>query len=185
MISKELLSKGYDAGLVRIVDSPMGDGAVCAIGENWFYFGGLTAEQHSAAEYVKAVPKEDILNEIFMVLEDFRREAGDFGDEYMYYDSYLREKFPDRKVDSPLGKRFMLISVYDRDISTARFETIEEARAAMYEEIAQCGGEDIPNGVFNKPMYEAEDFGFGMWSGFVNNGKENEDYDWLIVDLGA
>lgn len=45
----EMLSWACNAGLARIADSPMGDGAVCA---NWFYLGGLTAERqrnHSLA----------------------------------------------------------------------------------------------------------------------------------------
>ena len=92
MISIDMLTRGYDDGLVRIIDSPLGDGAVCSIGENWFYFGGMTAEEYTAAEYIKVVPKAEILREIFSVLEDFRKEAGDFGDEYMYYDSYLSER---------------------------------------------------------------------------------------------
>ena len=99
MISIDMLARGYDAGFVRIIDSPLGDGAVCAIGENWFYFGGMTAEEYTAAEYIKVVPKAEILREIFSVLEDFRKEAGDFGDEYMYYDSYLSERLNESNGD--------------------------------------------------------------------------------------
>ena len=159
MISRELLSWGYDAGLVRIVDSPMGDGAVCAIGENWFYFGGLTAEQHSAAEYAKAVPREDILNEIFMVLEDFRREAGDFGDEYMYYDSYLREKCQDEEksflsfseigeVTPPYILKFVaraipsrpetaMMVVLDRSLNSNQVDELEDSIATYIENVEE------------------------------------------------
>lgn len=85
-----MIVTGYHTGVIRIIDSPLGDGAVCAIGDNWFYFGGYEAEQESAASYVRAVPSEDIIREIYDVLEDFRK-CEDFQDEYQYYASYLYE----------------------------------------------------------------------------------------------
>ena len=92
MITRGMVEQGYDAGIIRIVDSPHGDGAVCAIGDYWFYFGGLTAEEcGTAEEYIRVVPREDIVREVLEVLEDFRREGDTFGDEYRYYESYLKE----------------------------------------------------------------------------------------------
>lgn len=69
----------------------MGSGTVCSIGDNWFYFGGLTAEELSPEEYLKEVPKQDIVDEIFTVLEDFKKYEAEFGDEYRYYDAVLAE----------------------------------------------------------------------------------------------
>ena len=92
MITKAMVERGYDAEIIRIVNSPLGDGAVCAIGDNWFYFGGITAEEcRTAVEYIKMVPRKDIVCEIFEVLEDFRKDRNVFEDEYRYYEYYLEE----------------------------------------------------------------------------------------------
>ena len=90
-ISREMIAEGYRAGLVRLIDSPNGDGTVCQIGDNWIYFGGLEAEGISPEEYKKAVPEEDIINEIFSVLDDFKTSGEEFLDEYHYYAFWLKE----------------------------------------------------------------------------------------------
>lgn len=92
MITKSILRAGYNNGLVRIVDSPNGDGAVCQIGDGWFYFGGEEAESVSAADYVDNVPIDDILSEIHIVLTEFFEIGEEFADEYAYYESYLLEQ---------------------------------------------------------------------------------------------
>ena len=92
MITKNMITSGYKAGLITIVDSPNGDGAVCEIGDVWFYFGGATAEEHTSEEYKKFVPEEDIVDEIFSVLEDFKESGEEFADEYLYYELFLRER---------------------------------------------------------------------------------------------
>ena len=86
-----LVTKGYKRGLVQIVDSPHNDGAVCKIGEYWFYFGGETAEEMTASQYTDNVPEEDIVREIVEVLEDFAKDI-DFCEEFDYYISYLAER---------------------------------------------------------------------------------------------
>lgn len=92
MITEAMVSAGYATGVIRIVDSPNGDGAVCQIGDNWFYFGGHEAEGVSAEEYVRNTPLEDIITEIHIVLTDFGWSRDDeLADEYRYYESYLRE----------------------------------------------------------------------------------------------
>lgn len=92
MITKEKISRGMEQGVIRLVADPnMGSGTVCSIGDNWFYFGGLTAEELSPEEYLKEVPKQDIVDEIFTVLEDFKKYEAEFGDEYRYYDAVLAE----------------------------------------------------------------------------------------------
>lgn len=90
MITLDMIEKGYDKGIVTVVGSPHEDGAVCRIGKYWFYFGGQTAEESTAEEYRKCVPREDIVNEIFTVLDDLKDDP-DFLDEYLYYESFLRE----------------------------------------------------------------------------------------------
>lgn len=66
------------------------DETVCQIGDSWFYFGGTTAEGMNPNEYRAVVPFEDIVSEIFTVLESFRQDEYS-RDEYMYYETYLRE----------------------------------------------------------------------------------------------
>lgn len=95
MITREMLKTGYDAGLVNLIISPHDDGVACAIGDNWFYFGGATAEEFSSVEdYKIAIPVDDIVSEIFSVLDEDFKGSPEFEDEYLYYESYLRERIP-------------------------------------------------------------------------------------------
>lgn len=96
-ITYEMLKKGWDADVVRLsVDpcSPDGKGTVAQIGErhaeNYFFFGGETAEDMTPEEYKKNVPEEDILKEILATLDDFNETEG-FEDEYELYYLYLKE----------------------------------------------------------------------------------------------
>ena len=91
MITKNMISAGYQAGLVTLCESPNEDGVVCKIGECWFYFGGMTAEGCTVEEYKANVPEEDIIDEIFRVLDDFRKSGPELEDEYIYYECFLRE----------------------------------------------------------------------------------------------
>ena len=95
IITKSMLRKGYNDGLVRLIvvpSSPDGKGTVAQIGardkENYFFFGGVTAEDMTPDEYKKNVPQEDILNEIMSVLDDFH-ETDSFQEEYDLYYSVL------------------------------------------------------------------------------------------------
>ena len=70
------------------VDPNMGSGTVCRIGAWWFYFGGETAEELNPDEFLKCVPEDDIVDEIFEALESFRQDE-ECADEYEYYDATL------------------------------------------------------------------------------------------------
>lgn len=91
VITKELISHAFTWGYVQLrnANSAVSE-TVCRIGENWFYFGGETAEELSPQEYRKAVPHEDIVNEIFSALESFR-ENEEYSNEYAYYEAYLSD----------------------------------------------------------------------------------------------
>lgn len=93
MITIDLIREGYNAGIVKVVDGyPLGgDGAVCQIGDGWFYFGGEMADAMTAEEYMEVVPAEDIVKEIYDTLDDFRNIGEEFEDEYCYYELYLNE----------------------------------------------------------------------------------------------
>ena len=89
MITLNMVKHGYEQGVINIIESPHNDGVVCGIGDNWFYFGGMTAEEcKTPKEYTMNVPQDDIVREIFEVLEEFFTE---FEDEYYYYMYYLQE----------------------------------------------------------------------------------------------
>ncbi len=89
MITRKMIKQGIECGAITFIDQ---GGTVCSIGDYWFYFGGLTAEEMNPAEYLEAIPMEDIIGDVYTTLEDFRNHA-DFLDEYKYYEAYLKENF--------------------------------------------------------------------------------------------
>ena len=103
MITLEQITAGMEHGDIAIVDSPHGDGAVCSIGDYWFYFGGQSAEDMSASEYLANVPKDEIAKEILGTLENFRHDPG-FTDEYGYYEAFQNERAAERDA-VPGGER--------------------------------------------------------------------------------
>lgn len=93
MITRKMIFDGYYKGLVRLIESPHNDGVVCQIGDIWFYFGGLTAEEcKTVEEYKASVDTNTILDEIYSVLNDFKDSGEEYQDEYSYYEYYLKEK---------------------------------------------------------------------------------------------
>lgn len=98
MISKELIRHGIHTGAIQFIDAT-GEygcfGTVCKIGDSAFYFGGETAEEESAAEYLLNSNVDDVINAIFDTLESFRGDADGSNDgsnsEYEYYEEILRE----------------------------------------------------------------------------------------------
>ncbi len=82
--------------MVRLTVDPMstdGKGTVAQIGDadpnNYFYFGGLTAEDMTPEEYAKNVPLDDIISEMKSALDDFRN-SDELIDEYNLYYALLR-----------------------------------------------------------------------------------------------
>lgn len=93
MITRKMIFDGYYKGLVKLIESPHNDGIVCQIGDTWFYFGGLTAEECKTVEEYKAnVDTKIILDEIYSTLNDFKDSGEELKDEYLYYEYYLKEK---------------------------------------------------------------------------------------------
>lgn len=92
MITKSMIKAGYTANIIKLIKSPHGDGIACQIGDNWFYFGGLTAEEYkSVKKYKEDIPEDEIVNEIHEALNDFFKDKETFEDEYLYYEYYLKE----------------------------------------------------------------------------------------------
>lgn len=97
MITKNMIHMGYTQGVVQLVISPNDDGVVCQIGNDWFYFGGHTADEYDSVEaYKHDIPTETIIDEIYSIIDEFGREP-EFKDEYDYYEAYLRENVVERE----------------------------------------------------------------------------------------
>ena len=93
MITEDMVREGIRNGSVRFVKDPnMEHGTVCQIGDNWFYFGCLKAEELDHDEYVKAMPEADVVGLICNTLDEFRKSGETFEDEYAYYEAYLNEQ---------------------------------------------------------------------------------------------
>ena len=89
LITKDMIKRGYNQGIIKLITSPNANGIVCQIGDNWFYFGGSTAEEYNdVEEYKNAIPTSNIIKDIYEVLKDFKTA---FEDEYLYYYAYLKE----------------------------------------------------------------------------------------------
>lgn len=101
MITKEMVRDGIHDGSIRFVKDPnMEHGTVCQIGDGWFCFGGETAEGMQPEEYLRAVPSEDIVSEVYDMLEAFRVSVEEFEDEYAYYEAYLIERWSASNMDT-------------------------------------------------------------------------------------
>lgn len=92
MITKEMIRDGIrHRDIILVLDPNMDSGTVCRIGTYWFYFGGETAEEMQPEEYLRYVPMEDIVDEVFTALEEIKK-ARILRDEYKYYEAYLAEQ---------------------------------------------------------------------------------------------
>jgi hypothetical protein len=79
-------------------------------------------------------------------------------------------------------KKYMLISVCDRDILTELFDTHKEAFVQMKTEMTEQG--KVPKEVFDETdIYEDSDFGFGPEGGWANDGVNHCNFDWRIVNI--
>ena len=104
MITKDMVLEGIHNGSVRFVRDPnMEHGTVCQIGEDWFYFGCLKAEELDPDEYITEMPEDDVAALVFDALEQIR-DDGAFDDEYAYYEAYLTERSATSNMDT-LQKR--------------------------------------------------------------------------------
>lgn len=88
-ITLEQVKSGIQSGIICfVVDPNMESGTVCKIGDFWFYFGGMTAEDESPEEYLRHVPEDDVAREVYDTLEDFKQS---FPEEYLYYYHELKK----------------------------------------------------------------------------------------------
>ena len=139
MITKEKIKMGLADGVVKLVTNPTFEtGTVCQIGENWFYFGGETADDMSPDEYIAKIPTSDIVREIYDVLDDFKN-SGEFMDEYLYYDRVLDESAsltPNYAVScSYSDEDYATIYLFQTEMEAKEFlKTTLESTAQLYPE---------------------------------------------------
>lgn len=106
MISVSQIRAGINRGIVRLIEDPnMESGTVCAIGDNWFYFGGETAEETDPTDYLRNVPIEDIAMEIWEALSQFQHDEC-FSDEYRYYEAVLVENIQETEYERGYRRAF-------------------------------------------------------------------------------
>lgn len=106
-ITPGIVYTAYQAGIIKLIMSPNGDGVACGIGDNWFYFGGLTAESYkSTAAYKRDIPEESIILDIYKVLNGFRTGNEEFQEEYLYYQEYLKENLEKEATDHKTKHEF-------------------------------------------------------------------------------
>lgn len=103
LITKEMITQGYKYGIIRLTtDTEFYEnaesntdeeiGVVCAIGDNWFYFGGEEADCSTIVEYKKNFTEDTIIQQIYDTIQTFSEDWELNGDEYMYYYYFLCEK---------------------------------------------------------------------------------------------
>lgn len=94
IITKEMLQKGFETGVVTIEDYYNGCIALCCkIGEYAFYFIGSEDENLSTEEYWKSYTMEMTINMLYDILKtkDTALDNGIYKDEYNYYVAVLKE----------------------------------------------------------------------------------------------
>ena len=91
MITLNMIVRGLQTGIISLVVDPnMEYGTVCQIGDSWFYFGGLTAEEENPDEYKFHVPFMDYAHDIYETLCKLRLDSV-LKHEYDYYESILKK----------------------------------------------------------------------------------------------
>ncbi len=171
MITKEKIKTGLETGVVELVYDPHTlKGTVCKIGEYWFYFGGLIAEELDPPVFKEQIPVDDIISEIFDVLEDFSKQET-FIDEYMYYDAYINEHCVDMYIVL-LIFRFMT-----GDCSAPYWDVLATIRLKNV-----CDVDTIEDGLVSYLDSSRDDD--ELYEEIVDTVLENAGYEYKIVKFG-
>ena len=96
MITKAMVVDGFEKGYVKIIPALEGDGITAQIGESWLYFGSKAEVSCSSCEeYLRKIPRETIIDEIYSALERHRFVGlvhKEVSDKYSYYKKILSQR---------------------------------------------------------------------------------------------
>lgn len=116
MITLNMIVRGLQTGIISLVVDPnMEYGTVCQIGDSWFYFGGLTAEEENPDEYKFHVPFMDYAHDIYETLYTLSQDPV-LKYEYDYYESILKKTVV--QLDTLLTLNICHINKHTADVLT-------------------------------------------------------------------
>lgn len=91
MISKEMVRKGIESGVIQFAANPaLGPGITCIIGTGYLYIGGKYADGKSPEEFLRNAGVDKVVDDVYSILEKILL-THDFKGEYDYHEKYLRE----------------------------------------------------------------------------------------------
>ena len=90
MITQEMVRKGLETGVVKLITSPNDREPACQIGERWFYYATDVASGMTSEQYLKTADMNDVVRRIVAALNDIKQYMDDSA-EYLYYEAILRE----------------------------------------------------------------------------------------------
>lgn len=169
IISKEMILKGLEKGVVRIINNP-NDGEIAAqIGDYWFYFAGQENNELSVKEYLELYTNEEIAEYIEATINEdpINGYSEEGAGEWLYYRSVLHESgckdFPTiEEIKNDYNELLGLI----KDI-----RTIEQAMdfQRKYNTIVEING------------YRIDEFVNGLITidGRAANRGTNDDIEWI------
>lgn len=138
MITKKMIAQGLMADVIRLdIDPNMESGIVARIGEKWFYFGGMTAEEsNDVDQYRQDIPFGTIVDEIYDVLHEWQTGTHEeFVDEAAYYESVLSSK-------NPATQNRQIQAFMDYLRKTFSFDAVTLRLAETITRFAMCQGSD-------------------------------------------
>lgn len=81
-------------------------------------------------------------------------------------------------------KQIILITVVEREISTAFYLTLEEAKKEMLNQFAECfSDEDRCEFNFEDAYYYGDEYGWTETSAWLNDGPNHSNFDWKIIEI--
>ena len=145
-VLKSLIERGYDEGIVEIIDDD--NDILFRIGECEFYLTEKGIENMTAAEYVANTPKQDIVRK---VCEAFAYVHGIYDTEYCYYVLYLLEHIgTDEDIDI---LRDLLVDKATKE----QEQWVSELLQKTPQEIANSAYEHVVRGNFVDVLEDIDD----------------------------
>lgn len=169
IISKEMILKGLENGVVKIINNPNDREIAAQIGEKWFYFAGQENNDLPAKEYLELYTNEEIAEYIEAVIneEPIKGYSEEDASEWLYYRAILLESdckdYPSiEEIRSDYNKLMDLI----KDIRTIEQAEEFQRKYNIPVEINGYSIDDFVNGAKNI-------------NGRADNRGTNADIEWI------